>query len=127
MAGIPPYSLKGLLYIEYGEKNWKIIQIGQFAVQNANLPYSVNYTIEQINDKIHIELFGENIVFYKYPVLSHNMLREDVYVSGNLFPYESLNQTVIIEKYNISDYLYLCTAEDSRAHALIIPIEDITE
>lgn len=125
-TGIPPYSLKGLLHIKYGEKNWRIIQISQFVVQNANQPYSVNYTLEQLNDTIHIELFGENILFSKYPaVSSHNMpIREDVYVSGDLFPYGNFNQTVIIEKYNISDYLYLCTAEESRAHASIISIKD---
>jgi hypothetical protein len=126
-AGIPPHSMAGLLNLEYPTKNWKIIAVSQFTVKNAEKSYSVNYTIEQEEDKITIMLNGENVEFYKYFEVYKWFfpVRENVSVSGNLFPYGHPNQTIVMESYNLSDYLLMFRADDSRPYVSVISIQDI--
>ena len=127
-AGIPPHSLLGLLTLEYPAKNWKIIAVSQFVVTDADKPYSVNYTIKEENNKITVELYGENAQFYKYPAVSSHPLptRKDVYVSGDLYPYGHSNQTVVIENYNVSDYLLVCSTKEARVSVSIVAIKDVS-
>jgi hypothetical protein len=128
-AGISTYSLAGLFYLVYPDKHWRVIPIGQFVIVNADKSYSVNYTLEKIDSKIKFELEGKNIFFYKYPGSNRSFhglpIRENVYVSGEEYPHGSINQTVIIEKYNLSDYVLICNAKDSRVYANIISVGDI--
>ena len=127
-GGIPPHSLAGLFYLKYPTNNWKLIQVSQFAVTDADKPYSVNYTLKEENNKITVELYGENTQFYKYSdVSSHPLpIRKNVSISGDYYPYGHLNQTIVIENYNVSDYLLICIAKVSRTSVTVIAIEDVS-
>lgn len=126
-GGIPPHSLLGLLTLEYPAKNWKIIAVSQFVVTNAEESYSFNYTIEKEEDKITIRLNGENVEFYKYLDVYKWFfpVRKNVSVSGNQFPFGRPNQTILMENYNLSDYLLMIRAENSRPYVSVISIQDI--
>jgi len=127
-GGIPSHSLGGLFYLIYPTKHWNLIPVSQFVVTNADKPYSVNYTMAENNNKITIELYAENAQFYKYPAVSSHPLptRKDVNVSGNLYPYGHSNQTVVIEKYNVSDYLLICSAKEAKISVSIVAINDVS-
>jgi 4-amino-4-deoxy-L-arabinose transferase-like glycosyltransferase len=126
-GGIPPHSLAGLLDLEYPDKNWKIIAVSQFTVTNAEEPYSFNYTIELEDDEIAITLNGENVEFYKYLDVYKWFfpVRTNVSISGNLFPYGSTNQNILMESYNLSDYLLMVRIENSRPYVSVISIQDL--
>jgi len=127
-AGIPTHSLAGLFYLKYPNNHWKLIPVSQFVVTNADKTFSVNYSLEGKNNKITVELSAENAQFYKYPAVSSHPLptRKDVYVSGDLYPYGHSNQTVVIENYNVSDYLLVCSAKEAKVSVSIVAIKDVS-
>ena len=73
------------------------------------------------------EFLGENVEFYSYPDVYKWFfpVRTNVSVSGNGFPIGRSNQTVVIEKYNASNYLLLCSAKESRVSVSVVAIKDV--